>query len=75
MIALFVIEMVSRLLKIPKWIKLIMQGIVSIGFAITYLTFPGDQKFPLTAIVLIALGLTIFYQARRAKISPEKSNY
>ena len=52
-----------------------VQGVTSIGFAVAYLTFPRDTKFPLTAIVLIALGIAIFYQAKRAKISPEKSNY
>ncbi|WP_148702569.1 hypothetical protein [Nitrosopumilus piranensis] len=74
-IALFTIEVISRLFKIPKWIKLMVQGFTSIGFAVTYLTFPGDTKFPLTAIVLIALGIAIFYQAKRTKISPEKNNY
>ena len=67
--------MISRIIKISKWLKLTTQGLVSIGFAVAYLTFPGDTKFPLTAIVLIALGLAIFYQARRAKINPENSIY
>lgn len=74
-IALFTIEMVCRIIKIPKWVKLTTQGVVSVGFAVAYFTFPGDQKFPLTAIVLIALGIAIFYQAKRAKINPENSNY
>ncbi len=74
-IALFCIEMISRIIKIPKWLKLTTQGFVSIGFAVAYLTFPGDTKFPLTAMVLIALGLAIFYQARRAKSNPENSIY
>ena len=74
-IALFCIEMISRIIKISKWLKLTIQGLVSIGFAVAYLTFPVDTKFPLTAIVLIALGLAIFYQARRAKINPENSIY
>ena len=74
-IALFTIEVISRIIKIPKWSKLIAQGFVSIGFAIAYLTFPGDTKFPLTGIVLIALGAALFNQARRAKINPENSIY
>lgn len=74
-IALFAIEMISRLIKIPKWIKLMIQGITSMGFAVVYLTFPGDTNFPLTAIVLIALGLAIFYQARRARINPDTCIY
>jgi len=74
-IALLAIEIISRIIKIPKWLKLLSQGFVSIGFAVAYLTFPGDTKFPLTAIVLIALGLALFYQAKGAKINPESSIY
>lgn len=74
-IALFAIEMVSKIFKISKWIKFTIQGLVSIGVAIVYFTFPGNTNFPLTALVLIALGLALFYQARRAKINPEKSIY
>lgn len=78
-IALFAVEMASRIIgriiKIPTGLKLSVQGIISIGFAITYMTFPGDTKFPLTAAVLIALSISLFYQARRAKISPEKTMY
>lgn len=74
-IALFLVEMASRIIKVPKWLKLAIQGFVSMGFATAYLTFPGDTKFPLTAMVLIALSLALFYQARRAKTSPENSIY
>ena len=73
--ALFAVEIASRAIKSPKWIKLVIQGITSIIFAIVYLTFPDDDKLPLTAIVLIALGVALFYQAKRAKINPEKNPY
>lgn len=74
-IGLLVVEIASRLTRSPKWIKLCIQAFVSIGFAIAYFSFPGDEKFPLTAIVLLALAIALFYQARRAKISPDKSPY
>lgn len=74
-IGLFVVEMISRVTRAPKWIKLWVQAIVSIGFAVAYLSFEGDEKFPLTAVVLLVLAAALFYQGRRAKISPDKSPY
>ena len=71
--ALFIIEMISRTVKSPSWIKLSIQGIVSIGFAIAYVTLITAHW--LTSIVLVALAVTLFYQARRAKIDPSKSSY
>ncbi len=71
--ALFIIEMISRALKIPSWLKLSIQGIVSIGFAVAYVTLITAHW--LTAIVLVALAIALFYQARRAKIDPSKSSY
>ena len=70
---LFIIEMISRVLKIPSWIKLSIQGLLSIVFAIAYVTLITAHW--LTSIVLVALGVALFYQARRAKINPEKSIY
>lgn len=72
-IALFVIEMISRATKIPSWLKLSSQGAVSIAFAIAYVTLITAHW--LTSIVLIALAIALFYQARRAKIHPDKSIY
>lgn len=74
-IGLFSVEAISRLIKCPKWIKLWTQAAVCIGFGVAYLSFPDDQKFPLTAIVLFALAGALFYQGRRAKISPDKTTY
>lgn len=70
---LFIIEMVFRITKFSSWIKLTAQGIMSIGFAIAYVTLITAHW--LTAIVLFALALALFYQARRTKLDPSKSTY
>ena len=74
-IGIFLVEIASRVIKPPKWLKLWCQAIVSIGFGVAYLSFPGDERFPLTAIVLFALAVALIYQGRRAKISPDKTTY
>lgn len=70
---LFIVEMICRAAKIPSWVKLVTQGLVSIGFAVAYVTLITAHW--LTAIVLIALALALFYQARRVKIDPTKTDY
>jgi len=70
---LFAIEMIYRAVKFPSWIKLSAQGIMSVGFAIAYVTLITAHW--LTAIVLFALAIALFYQARRTKLDPEKSIY
>jgi len=72
-IGLFVIEIVSRTLKITSWVKLVIQGILCIGFAIAYVTLIVAHW--LTAIVLLALAIALLYQARIAKIKPGQSIY
>ncbi len=72
-IGLFIIEMISRAIKISSWLKLSIQGLLSIGFAIAYVTMITAHW--LTSLVLIALAVALFYQARRAKINPESSIY
>jgi hypothetical protein len=72
-IGLFIVEIISRKLKIPSWSKLITQGIISAAFAVTYVTVITAHW--LTSVVLFALSITLFYQARRAKIHPDKSIY
>ena len=75
-IGIFIVEIISRLFKIPKWIKLWTQAIVSTGFGFYYwFILPAPQNFPLTAMVMFALAIALVYQGRRAKISPEKSPY
>lgn len=72
-IGLFMVEIISRKLKIPSWSKLITQGIISAAFAVAYVTVITAHW--LTSVVLFALSVTLFYQARRAKIHPDKSIY
>ena len=67
-------------------IKLSVQGITMIGFAFAYtifislITTSSDEHIfaePhwLSAFVLIALSVTLFYQAHRSKQDPTKSDY
>jgi len=72
-IGIFIVEIISRKLKIPSWSKLITQGIILAAFAVTYVTVITAHW--LTSVVLFALSITLFYQARRAKIHPDKSIY
>ena len=72
-IGLFIVEIISRRLKIASWSKLIAQGIISAAFAIAYVTVITAHW--LTSVFLFALSITLFYQARRAKIHPDKSIY
>lgn len=75
-IGIFIVEGISRIVKSPKWIKLWIQGAVSIGFGIYYwFILPAPQNFPLTALVMFALAVALLYQGKRAKISPDKSPY
>ena len=75
-IGIFVVEIISRIIKSPKWIKLCSQAAVSIGFGIYYwFILQAPQNFPLTGMVMFALALALIYQGRRAKISPNKSHY
>ncbi len=75
-IGIFTVEVISRVTKTQKWIKLWLQAAVSIGFGIYYwFVLPAPQNFPLTAMVMFALALALIYQGRRAKISPDKSPY
>ena len=70
---LFIVEMVSRAIKLKNWIKLTSQAILSIGFAIAYLTLITAHW--LTALVLFALATALFYQARLSKLKPGRSMY
>lgn len=72
-VGLFVIEITSRALKITSWVKLVIQGIMCIGFTIAYVTLIIAHW--LTAIVLLALAIALLYQARIAKLKPGQSIY
>lgn len=70
---LFMIEMISRVTKIPNWVKLLSQAMMCVGFGIAYLTMHIAHW--LTGIVLLALAFALFYQAKVSKIHPEKPLY
>lgn len=75
-IGIFLVEMVSRLVKAPKWAKLWTQAAVAIGFGVYYwFILPAPQNFPMTALVMFVLAVALLYQGRRAKIAPDKTTY
>jgi hypothetical protein len=71
--ALFAVEMVSRMIRLQTWVKLVAQAITSIGFGVAYLTLITAHW--LTSLVLFALAFALLYQARMAKLKPDKSIY
>ncbi|KAG2474117.1 MAG: conserved membrane protein of unknown function [Nitrosopumilales archaeon] len=73
-IALLIIQLISKAAKISSWIKLTAQGIAMIGFGISYLTLIYTELW-FTSLVLFVLGIVLFYQARRTKIDPTKARY
>jgi len=84
-IALAVIELISRAIKIPSWKKLTTQGIVMVFLSIIYVVFPAMivtqennvhvEPLWMSILVMLALAVTLFYQARRSKIDPTKVDY
>jgi len=85
---LFIIEMLSRIISrtskpVPSWLKLSILGITMVGFAVAYSVFlpffvnldHTADPHSLTAFWLLALAVALFYQARRAKITPDTSLY
>ena len=84
-IALGVIELISRAIKIPSWKKLSVQGIVMIILSVIYLVFPSMivtqegnthvEPLWMSILVMLAVAVTLFYQARRSKIDPTKTAY
>ena len=84
-ITLAVIELISRGIKIPSWKKLSTQGIAMIILSIIYIIFPSMivtqqnnthvEPLWMSILVMLALAVTLFYQARRSKIDPSKSDY
>lgn len=71
--ALFLIEIVYRSIKFVSWVKLLLQGGVSVAFGIAYLTV--IEAHWITSLVLFVLALALFYQAKVAKLKPGKSIY
>lgn len=72
-VALLIIEIVYRFTKFLSWVKLIIQGLVCIAFGIAYVTI--IEAHWLTSLVLFALAFVLFYQAKIAKLNPDKSIY
>ena len=70
---LFIIEMICRVAKIANWIKLLTQAVMCVGFGIAYLTMHVAHW--LTAAVLLALAIALFYQAKLSKLNPQKALY
>ncbi len=71
--ALFAIEMICRLAKIPNWIKLLTQAVMCLGFGIAY--FVMHVAHWLTGGVLVALAIALFYQSRLSKADPKRVLY
>ena len=86
---LFIIEILSRIIgkisrPVPSWLKLSIQGIIMVAFAVAYTLFlpffvnqdtHTAEPHTITAFCLLALSVALFYQARRAKMNPENSIY
>lgn len=73
-IGIFMAEIVSRKAGVVKWIKFIAQAAICVGFGIAYLVALPVPHW-LTAIVLFALAVALLYQAKIAKVKPDKSIY
>ena len=88
--ALFIIEISSRIVSrvskpVPSWLRLSIQGVTMVGFAVAYVGFMpfftnadkahNVEPHAITAFCLLALAGALFFQARRAKTNPEKSLY
>ena len=88
--ALFIIEISSRIVSrvakpVPSWLRLSIQGVTMVGFAVAYVGFMpfftntdkahNVEPHAITAFCLLALAGALFFQARRAKTNPEESLY
>ena len=84
-IALGVIELISRVFKISSWNKLSTQGIAMIILSVVYVVFPAMivtqennvhvEPLWMSILVMLALAVTLFFQAKRSKLDPTKSDY
>lgn len=72
-VGMLVIEMVGRAAKISNWIKLLIQALMCVGFGIAYLIIQLTNW--MTAGVLLALAIALFYQAKLSKFNPQKALY
>ena len=65
--AIFLIEVGVRFAKVPPYKKYIMQGIMSLAFAIAYVVVIDGTG---VAIILFILGPVLFIHAKRVKENP-----
>ncbi len=72
-VGMLVIEIISRAAKVPNWIKLLTQALMCVGFGVAYLIMQVANW--LTAGVLLALAIALFYQAKLSKLNPRKTLY
>lgn len=72
-VGMLVIEMISRAAKISNWKKLLTQALMCVGFGIAYLVMQVSNW--MTAGVLLALAIALFYQAKISKLHPQKALY
>ena len=84
-IALGVIELISRGIKLSSWKKLSTQGIAMIILSVVYVVFPAMivtqennvhvEPLWMSILVMLELAVTLFFQAKRSKLDPTKSDY
>ena len=84
-IALGIIELISRGIKLSSWKKLSAQGVAMIILSIIYVVFPAMivtqennvhvEPLWMSILVMLALAVTLFFQARRSKLDPTKADY
>ena len=84
-IALGIIELISRGIKLPSWKKLSTQGVAMIVLSVIYVVAPAIivtregqthvEPLWMSIVVMLALAVTLFFQARRSKLDPSKAEY
>ena len=84
-IALGIIELISRGVKLSSWKKLSIQGVVMIILSIIYVAFPAlivtregnahVEPLWMSIVVMLALAVTLFFKAKRSKLDPSKAEY
>ena len=84
-LALGIIELISRAIKISSWKKLSVQGVSMIILSVIYVVSPSMivtqennvhvEPLWMSILVMLALAVTLFFQAKRSKLDPTKSDY
>ena len=84
-LALIIIELISRAIKIFFMEKTFCAGVSMIILSVIYVVSPSMivtqennvhvEPLWMSILVMLALAVTLFYQARRSKIDPTKADY